>query len=374
MIDAQRAPGETTPQRHSDPALPLRLRSGQDLRQVLHGLPKADLHRHLEGSLRLATLVDIAREHGVDLPSYNIEDLRPYVQITDDPADFHRFLEKFRLLRRFYRTPEAVARVAYEAVADAAEDNVRYLELRFNPAALARTQGFSFEEVADWVIEAVDRAQRDYPITVRLIATIVRHEGVENAQHIAEVAIVRQDRGLVGLDLAGDEVNFDAKPFAPIFREARAAGLGITIHAGEAGGAENVQQAVIEMGAKRIGHGVRAIENSDVIKVLREQNVTLEVCPTSNLQTGVMHNFNHHPLRDLYLLGVRVTINTDDPSVSDTTLTDEYLVALMAMGIRTNQLRRMNENALRAAFLPDDQRQALVEQVMAEFDKQLERY
>jgi adenosine deaminase len=362
MTDAPRLSREAAPQRLSD------------LRQVLHGLPKVDLHRHLEGSLRLSTLVDIAHEHGVDLPSYNLEDLRPYVQITDDPADFHRFLEKFRLLRRFYKTPEAVARVAYEAVADAAADNIRYLELRFNPAALARTQGFSFEEVTDWVIEAADRAQQDYPILVRLIATIVRHEGVENAQAIAEVAMARKDRGMVALDLAGDEVNFDAKPFAPVFAQAREAGLGVTVHAGEAGGAGNVQQAVIDMGATRIGHGVRSIENSDVVKLLRDQNITLEVCPTSNLQTGVMHNFSHHPLRDLYMLGVAVTINTDDPSVSDTTLTDEYLVALMAMGIRMNHLRRMNVNALRAAFLPEDQRTALEERVMAEFDKQLERY
>ena len=345
-----------------------------DLRHVVHSLRKADLHRHLEGSLRLSTLVEIAQEHGVDLPSYNIEDLRPYVQITDDPANFHRFLEKFRLLRRFYKTPEAVARVAYEAVADAAQDNVHYLELRFNPAALARTQGFSYEEVTDWVIEAVDRAQADYPITVRLIATAVRNEGVENARRIAEVAIARKERGMAGLDLAGDEVNFDAAPFAPVFREAHEAGLGITIHAGEAGGADNVQHAVLDMGATRIGHGVRAIENSDVIKLLRERHVTLEVCPTSNLQTGVMHNFSHHPLRDLYMLGVAVTLNTDDPSVSDTTLTDEYLVALMTMGIRMSHLRRMNVNALRAAFLPEDVRREMEQKAMAEFDRLLEGF
>ena len=353
---------ETAPQRLSD------------LRQVLGSLPKVDLHRHLEGSLRLSTLVEIAREHGVDLPSYNIEDLRPYVQITNDPADFHRFLEKFRLLRRFYKTPEAVARVAYEAVADAAEDHVAYLELRFNPAALARTQGFSYEEVTDWVIDAVDQAQKAYAITVRLIATVVRHEGVPNAEHIAQVAIARQNRGLVGLDLAGDEINYDARPFAPVFLQAHEAGLGITIHAGEAGGAENVRQAVLDMGAKRIGHGVRSIENSDVIKLLRDRNITLEVCPTSNLQTGVMHNFSQHPLRDLYMLGVSVTINTDDPSVSDTTLTDEYLVALMAMGIRMNHLRRMNLNALRAAFLSEGVRSGLEQAVMAEFDRRMERY
>jgi adenosine deaminase len=345
-----------------------------DLRQVLQRLPKADLHRHLEGSLRLATLAEIAHEHGVELPAYSIEDLRPYVQITDDPPDFHRFLEKFRLLRQFYKTPEAVARVAYEAVADAAADNVKYLELRFNPAALARTQDFSFEEVSDWVIEAVQRAEQNSGITVRLITTIVRHEAIEIAQRVARLSIERHSSGIVGIDLAGDEVNFDAKPFSPIFHEAAEAGLGVTIHAGEAAGAENVRQAVVEMGAARIGHGVRSIENSEVIKLLRDRHVTLEVCLTSNLQTGVMHNFSHHPLRDLYLLGVPVTLNTDDPSVSDTTLTDEYLVAMMAAGIRLNQLRAMCANALRAAFVPEAERQALEKQLMVEFDERAKQY
>jgi adenosine deaminase len=345
-----------------------------DLRQILHGLPKADLHRHLEGSLRLATLAEIAHEHGVDLPARGIDALRPYVQITDDPPDFHRFLEKFRLLRQFYRTPEAVARVAYEAVADAAADHVKYLELRFNPAALARTQGFAFEEVADWVIEAVRRAGQDTGITVRLITTLVRHENLDIAERVAQLSIDRCGDGIVGIDLAGDEVNFDAKPFIPIFRDARDAGLGVTIHAGEAAGAENVRQAVVEMGANRIGHGVRSIENSEVIRLLRDRNIALEVCLTSNLQTGVMRNFSHHPLRDLYMLGVPVTLNTDDPSVSDTTLTDEYLVAMMAAGLRMGQLRALCANALRAAFVPEAERQALEAQIMAEWDEKAKLY
>lgn len=339
-----------------------------DLRQMMHRLPKVDLHRHLEGSLRLSTLTDIAREHGVDLPSYEIDALRPYVQITDDPPDFLTFLEKFRLLRRFYKTPEAVARIAYEAVADAAVDNVRYLELRFNPAALARAQGFSFEEVTDWVIAAVDQAQQDYPIAVRLIVTIVRDEEASNAERIAQVAIDRCNGGIVGLDLAGDELNFEAQPYVHLFQSAHAKGLGITIHAGEVGEAANIEQAVREMAARRIGHGVRAIENSNVIRLLREEKVCLEICLTSNLQTGVVRNFGHHPLRDLHELGVLVTLNTDDPSVSDTTLTDEYLVAVIAMGLSLKHLRTFNLNALRAAFLTEAARRPLEDQFIAEFD------
>ena len=342
--------------------------SALELRQMLHALPKVDLHRHLEGSLRLETLAEIAREHGIDLPSYDMDQLRPYVQITDDPPDFQRFLGKFQLLRRFYTTREAVERVAYEAVIDAAADNVRYLELRFNPAALAHAQGFPFEEVTDWVIQSVMRAQADQNIVVRLLCTVVRHEDLGSANQIMDIALARHAQGIVGVDLAGDEVKHSARPFAAMFRRVAESGLGVTIHAGEASGAENVREAIELMSAQRIGHGIRAIENSDVVKLVRDRNVALEVCPTSNLQTGVMQKFGHHPLRDLFMLGVNVTLNTDDPSVSDTTLTDEFLVAMMGMGLTLPDLKKIIRNGIRAAFLPIDERERLEDQIIAEFD------
>lgn len=344
-----------------------------ELRRVLHALPKVDLHRHLEGSLRLETLAEIAREHGIDLPSYDIERLRPYVQITDDPPGFQRFLKKFQLLRRFYTTREAVERVAYEAVIDAAFDNVRYLELRFNPAALAHAQGFSFHEVTAWVAESVAHAQAAARtgINVRLLCTIVRHEPLAAAAEIVEVALAFRDRGVVGIDLAGDELLHSARPFAPLFRHAAREGLGLTVHAGEAGGPENVREAIEQLGARRIGHGIRAIEDSTVVQLIRQRNITLEVCPTSNLQTGVMPNFGRHPLRDLYQLHVPVTVNTDDPSISDTTLTDEYLAAVKGMGLSLRDLRTFNRNAIRAAFLPADERLALEKQILDEFDRRL---
>jgi adenosine deaminase len=357
---------------NTEPSLPRSIsRTIPELRRILQRVPKVDLHRHLEGSLRLETLAEIAREHGIDLPSYEIEHLRPYVQITNDPPNFQRFLEKFSLLRRFYTTREAVERVAYEAIVDAAEDNVRYLELRFNPAALSQAGGFGFDEVADWVIEAADRAADETHIRVRLLCTIVRHEPMELAERTIEVALARRDRGIVGVDLAGDEVRFSALPFRDLLRRAADGGLGITIHAGEAAGADNVREAVELLGANRIGHGIRSIENSDVVKMLRDRHVTLEVCPTSNLQTGVMQKFGHHPLRDLYLLGVPVTINTDDPSISDTTLTDEYLVAIMGMGVTLQDIQHFNRHAIRAAFVPADERAELEQRIMAEFDQHL---
>jgi adenosine deaminase len=346
-------------------------KSTLELRRLLHALPKVDLHRHLEGSLRLETLAEIAREHGIDLPSYNIEQLRPYVQFTDEEPGFHRFLEKFKLLRRFYTTREAVRRVAYEAVVDAASDNVKYLELRFSPSALAHAQNFPLPEVTEWVIEAVAQAQSETGVQARLLCAVVRHDSYDLAREVIEVAIAYRDHGIVGVDLTGDELHYPAAPFAPLFKRAADHGLGITIHAGEAGDAANVREAVEVLHAQRIGHGIRSIEDSHVVRLLRQHQVALEICPTSNLQTGVVDNFGLHPLRDLYVLGVNVTINTDDPSVSDTSLTDEYMVAMMGLGVNLRDLRMCTRNSIRAAFLPPEEKLQLEHIILGEFDRWL---
>jgi len=180
------------------------------------------------------------------------------------------------------------------------------------------------------------------------------------AEEIIRLALAYRQRGVVGIDLAGDEVNYPPHRFAPLFHQAAEDGLGITVHAGEAGGAENVQAAIQLLHARRIGHGVRVVENSTIARFAREHGVTLEVCPTSNFQTGVVRTFAQHPLPDLIALGLRVTINTDDPSVSDTTLTDEYMVARVAIGLELDQIRQAVFNAVEAAFLPEEERQRLL--------------
>lgn len=332
------------------------------LRAQLHALPKVDLHRHLEGSLRLETLSEIAQEHGIDLPSYDIEYLRRFATVTtDERPDFHLFLAKFTFLRRFYPTQEAVERVAYEAVADAAADNIKYLELRFNPVAAARQQSFPLDEVVIWVCNAVNRAKRDHNIEANLILQIDRRESLDMATQITEIAVAHRDCGVVGVDLAGYEVDYPARRFADVFQRAKREGLGITVHAGEEGGAENVREAIELLGAQRIGHGVRSIENSDVVHLVRGHGVTLEVCPTSNLQTAVVRRFWQHPLADLLALNLRVTINTDDPSISDTTLTDEYMTAMLAMGVTLEQIKQMVLTGIAGSFQPANERKKLAQ-------------
>ncbi|MBN1262186.1 MAG: adenosine deaminase [Anaerolineae bacterium] len=329
------------------------------LRAWAHSLPKIDLHRHLEGSLRLETLAEIATEHGIDLPSYDVEQLRPYVQITNDSPDFHRFLEKFKLLRKFYTSKEAVQRVTQEAILDAMEDNIRYLELRFNPVALARTQGFPLSDVVEWVIEAVSRAEVWSSTRTCLILQIPRGDPLPVAEEIVDLAIAYRGRHVRGIDIAGDEVNFPPRIFAIPFLRAKQAGLHVTVHAGEAAGADSVREAITFLGAERIGHGIRAVENSSVIQMLYQNNIALEVCPTSNFQTGAVPGLTLHPLKDLFGLRLKVTINTDDPSISDTTLSDEYLVAIRAIGLQKRLIYRALRNAVEAAFIPEEERPAL---------------
>jgi adenosine deaminase len=332
----------------------------RSLRDTLQNLPKVDLHRHLEGSLRLSTLAEIACEHGVDLPSYDIEELRPYVQVTTDEAtDFHTFLEKFNFLARFYPELDCIDRISYEAVADAAQDNVKYLELRFNPATLALSQGFSLEEVVERVISAVKKAEQDFDITAKLLTTIRRDYDQDTASRIVDMAIHYADQSIVGLDLAGDEAHYSARPFAELFNKAKEAGLGITVHAGEAAGAESVRTAIELLRADRIGHGVRASEDLAVMDLVRERGITLEMCLTSNIQTAAVKAITGHPLRAFFQIGLPVTINTDDPSVSNTTLTDEYIVAVRGIGVTMPEIKQMILTGVRAAFLPKSEEERL---------------
>jgi len=301
----------------------------------------------------------LAREHRIDLPSYDIEQLRPYVQMTDDPPDFNRFLEKFQLLRRFYTSKESVQRLAREAIFDAANDNVRYLELRFNPVALSRVQNFPLWKVVEWVMAAVNEAQEEVNIRACLILQIGREEPLKVANEIVDLAIAYRDSLLRGIDLAGDEVSYPPQRFEGAFRRAREAGVRITVHAGEAVGSDSVRNAVEILGAERIGHGIQSVESSEVVQMLYQKHITLEICPTSNLQTGVVRGVSLHPLADIFRLRLRGTINTDDPSVSATTLTNEYVVAMSAMGLQKSHIFQAIRNSIEGAFIPEAERPAL---------------
>jgi adenosine deaminase len=286
-------------------------------------LPKVDLHRHLEGSLRLETLRELA-------PSFHLDPASLAAQVQMQPGDAHdfaTFLSKFPALRQFYQSPEIIMRLTAEAVADAALDGVHYLELRFTPVALSRARGFAPGEVMDWVIAAAEWASAAQGITTRLIASVNRHESPALAEEVARLAAERKERGIVALDLAGNEADYPAEPFIDIFRQARACGLKTTVHAGEWGGPENVIEAIEKLGADRIAHGVRVLEDPCAVALARERQTPFEVCLTSNYQTGVCSSLQAHPFLKMLQAGLNVTLNTDDPSISNVTLSSEYRTA-----------------------------------------------
>ncbi len=337
--------------------------------EFYHLLPKVDLHRHLEGSLRFETVRELARTHGMDLPPTG--QLRTMVQIQEDePLTFENFLSKFSTLRLFYRSPEVIYRITQEAIADAAADNVRYLELRFTPFALSKAQGFSLGEVMDWVIEATRQAEKTYGVMTRLIASINRHESPSLAEQVVQLALVRKNAGIVGLDLAGDEAGHSAEAFIGVFREAKEKGLYTTVHAGEWNTGENVAQAIELFGADRIGHGVRVLESPHALQLARQNNIPFEVCITSNYQSGVVPVVKAHPIMEMISAGLNVTLNSDDPSISQITLSDEYRLICEVFGASLEELHRRVLNAAQAAFLPDEEKQQLKQKLAAEFPQE----
>lgn len=332
-----------------------------DLCATIRAMPKIELHRHLEGSLRLETLVAVARQYSLDVPAYTADALRPHVQVMpDSPATVAHFLSKFAVLRQFYCAPEVIQRIAREAVEDAAADNIQYMELRFTPKALARLKGFSFQDVVRWVCDAVDEAQRATGIRVRLIVALNRHESVIEGEQMVRAALDHRDRGVVGLDLCGQEQGFPANPFAGMFREAHQDGMHITIHAGEWAGPSNIRYAIEHVSAERIGHGVRIFEDESIVGLARQAGVCFEVCPTSNLQSGVFPDITDHPIRAMCDEGLRITLNTDDPSISAITLSDELMLAVEAFGFSLEEIKAHMIAAAESVFLPDDERAGLV--------------
>jgi adenosine deaminase len=326
-------------------------------------LPKVELHRHLEGSLRLDTMVDIARQHGITIPA-DVLRLSTLVQVQEeDKFTFQNFLSKFNTLRMFYRSPDAIHRITHEAIEDAAKDNVKYMELRFTPVALSRAERFPLQDVIDWVMTSAKDAAQKHDVIVRLIASVNRHENTELAEQVAWISAAYIADGIVALDLAGNEAEFPSQPFYGIFKEARQAGLHVTIHAGEWGPATNVKEAIEELGTDRIGHGVRVLEDQNIMALAKERGTAFEVCVTSNYQSGVTASLDTHPLMSMLDSGLNITINTDDPSISRITLSHEYYTACEDLQMPQSILRQRIVAAAQAGFLAENEKEKLVNQL-----------
>lgn len=328
--------------------------------------PKVDLHRHLEGSLRPATIAEIIQTYRLPFPAEQVQAL---TQVTvHDVFSPVNFLSKFQVLRQLYRSPEIIQRVTREAVEDAAADQVRYLELRFTPAALSRVHDYPLDEVMDWVCASAQQAGQSAGLPVRLIASVNRHESVALAEKVLTLAAERQSQGLAGVDLAGNEAEFPAGLFLGVFQAARQAGLNVTLHAGEWGSAENIREAIEVFQADRIGHGVRVLESPAVSALAAERGIPFEVCLSSNIHSGIFPSRADHPFQRMLAAGINASLHSDDPSISGITLADEYLFALQDQKLTRSQLEQSVLSAAQAAFLPETEKQALLRRLRIELD------
>ncbi|SEN56416.1 adenosine deaminase [Paenibacillus sp. OV219] len=332
-----------------------------------HLLPKVDLHVHLDGSLRPDTAMAIAAAEGIELPAGDEAGLIPYMQVDDDCRSLPEYLSKFDFTTQFMQSGAALERVAYETLAQAASHNCRYIEVRFAPQ-LHRRRGLQSDETIHHVITGMKRAEQEFDIVGRVIAICMRHHERQLNLEVIEAAAKFEGKGLVAVDLAGDEASFPPELFREVFALAHKRSLPVTIHAGEAAGAQNVYEAVKNLGASRIGHGVRLRENPAILQMILEQRIPLEMCPVSNIQTKAVADWDVYPIREYFEKGLLVTLNTDNPSVSGTDITREYRIVSERFDFTDSELAAMIRNGVNAAFLEDSAKKVLkqcVEQNLA---------
>ncbi len=322
-------------------------------------LPLIDLHRHLDGNVRLETILDLGRKHNIALPAWDLDSLRPHVQVTDPQPGVMAFISKFKWMVAVLVDYDACRRVAYENVEDAQKEGLDYVELRFSPWFMAEPNGLDPTGVVEAIVDGVQVATRQTGMRTNLIGILSRTYGVQTAWKELDALLTQRDR-LVGLDLAGDEANYPGELFVKHIQKAREAGLAITVHAGEATGPESVWQAIQELGAARIGHAVRAIEDPHLMDILEARRIGIESNLTSNVQTSTVPDYPSHPLRYFLERRLLATINTDDPGVSGITLAYEYEVAAPAAGLSRQMIHQAQRNAVEVAFLPEAEKMLLL--------------
>ena len=321
-------------------------------------LPLIDLHRHLDGSIRLQTVLDLAREHGIALPASDLDGLRPHVQVTDAQAGLMAFISKFQYLTQVLVDYDACHRVSRENVEDAAAEGIDYIELRFSPWFMAERHGLDPCAVVEAVIDGTNAGTEQTGTPANLIGILSRTYGPEVCQKELDALLSHRD-GLVAIDLAGDEEGFPASLFTDHFAQVRDAGLAVTVHAGEADGPHSVWSAIRDLGASRIGHGFRSIEDPELVDYLAEQQIGLEISLTSNIHIGAISEYAAHPLRQLLERGVKACLNTDDPGISGIDLRHEYDYAAPRAGLSPEMIRKLQANSLDMAFLSDSEKRGI---------------
>jgi len=333
----------------------------EDLQQ----LPKTDLHVHLDGSLRIPTILELAEEQKVKLPADSVEGLAPFVEVGDDCQSLVDYLRAFDVTLSVMQTYESLVRTAFELAEDAARENVRYMEVRYSPI-LHQQKGMTLHNIVAAVIEGLAAAEKVYNIKTGVILCGIRHISPDMSNKLADLTVAFKNKGVVGFDLAGAEEDFPAKKHREAFSRVLANNINCTLHAGEAYGPESIHQAIHLCGAHRIGHGVRLIEDGDLLNYVNDHRIPLECCPSSNVQTKAVRTMEDHPIRLFYDLGLRVTVNTDNRMVTKTTVSQEYKVLHDVLGFTLDEIKDLIIMGFKSAFLPYAIKRAMLADVVTE--------
>ncbi len=336
-------------------------------REFIHSLPKAELHCHLDGSMRIETILDIAKREGTKLPADTVDELRKILEVGIECKSLVDYLRPFDITAEVLQTAYALERATYELAEDVASENVRYLEIRFAPLWHVRN-GLTMTRVVDAVLEGKKRAEKDFNILIGIILCGIRHTTPEDTLKVAELAVAYKNRGVVGFDLAGAEKDFPAKDHKEAFYLIANNNINTTAHAGEAYGPESVHQAIHYISANRIGHGTRLREDGDLLNYVNDHRIPLEMCIISNVQTKAVAKIEDHPIKFYFDLGIRVTLNTDNRLISGTNLTDEYMLAIEKLGFTEHELKYLIINGFKSAFLPLHKKIKLLKTVTEELE------
>jgi len=335
--------------------------------ELIEKLPKTDLHVHLDGSLRLATILDLAQKEKIELPATDEAGLRAAMNLGQLCGSLVEYLKAFDVTLRVMQSQAALTRIAYELAEDAAKENVRYMEVRYAPMLHTR-EGLKLTEVVEAVLSGLRAAQESFGIESNVIICGIRNVSAESSLEMAELAVAYKGRGVVGFDLAGAEYDHPAKHHRGAFQLVRDNNINVTIHAGEAYGPESIAQAIHVCGAHRIGHGCRLRENGDLLHYVNDHRIALEVCPSSNLQTGAIRDLRSHPIKLYKNLGLRVTVNTDNRLVTDTTVSKELWLCHTELDFTLDDIKAVILSGFKSAFLPFHVKQQYLRKVSQELD------
>ncbi len=312
-------------------------------------LPKIELHCHLDGSVRPATIIDIAKREGISIPYYDVDNIKKEVTAPAECKSLDEYLKRFEIPSLVMQSKESLRRITFELLEDCAKENVKYIEVRFAPL-LHIKQGLSIEEVIESVISGIKDGQDKYDIKGNVILSCMRFMSIDRAFEVVEVGKKYLSKGVVAIDLCGAEGEGFCEKFVEPIKLARQYGYRVTIHAGETGIGKNVLQAVELLGAERIGHGVFIKDCIEAYNIVKDKKITLEMCPTSNIQTKAIDTLKNHPIYDFYKDGIKVTVNTDNRTVSDTSMTKECYVLLSEFNITFEEYKQIYLNSVDAAF------------------------